>query len=108
MSDIARWKRVRGNVNDTVVMAATGVTNPQDATWIGRVWLPNVVDHPGVTLAASYAAGAFTVQLGGPTGWLATAAVGAWLLRIEGTFSGGGAAPLSIPEGAPGVIEVSL
>lgn len=80
------WNRDPGDVNDTIVVALSGIQDLNDAiSVLARVTLGDVE----VVLAAAVTdpiARQVTVQLGGVGGWLPTATPGKWSFRIEVTF----------------------
>lgn len=98
-------KRVQGDVNDVVIVTCSGVANLNAVTAAeAHVWQRG---KTASTLAASVTNAAtlqVTVQLGGATGWLATAKAGEWFLETQLTYADGSV--LTWPEGAPDVIEV--
>lgn len=103
-----RWRRVSGDVGDTLVAVLDGVDTLDGVTAVeGHVWRWVRDDGtPRVTLAAAVtnaAAREVTVQLGGVGGWLPTASPGSWLFELEVTSGG---VTRTWPEGPPAVIDV--
>ena len=96
------WKRVQGDVNDTVTVTLDGVATLNAVTAVAaHVWRPSV---PPVTLTAAVTNAAtrlVTVQLGT---WLATAVPDNWYLEVQATFADGSV--LTWPAGTPDKILV--
>lgn len=98
------WKKVQGDINDTIVVRLGGVQDLTGATFVGETWLGNgdTVELDAEVTDAD--AREITVDLGDADGWLSDAAVGRWLIQYEGTFGDG--SKITWPDGTPDVIEV--
>ena len=106
---MARFQRVQGDINDTLVIQLDGVADFQLATATANVWLPGFEPAPlTCTLAngvdGSTPVGLCTVHLGGPGEWLTTAEPGDYLIEVEVTFDDGSV--LTWPEGPPDHLRV--
>lgn len=107
----AKFRRVQGDINDTIITQLTGVSSFTGATAVAHVWLGSAA---ATNLTASIVngttttgapCGVCTVNLGGVSGWLASAAPSnVWRIEYEITFLDG--SKLTWPGGAPDTIEV--
>lgn len=104
--EIPVWRRVQGDINDTITGVLNGVQDLAAATAVeAHVWRRDSLTTE--TLAAAITdpvARTVVVQLGGAAGWLSDAAVANWLVDVEVLFADG--TTLSWPAGPPGVIAV--
>lgn len=101
------WKRVAGDVDDTIVAQLGGIDNLDTVASVeAHVW--TLSSRANLTAAvADSAARTITVELGDETGWLATQApivATKWQVEYEVTFLDGSVK--TWPEGPPDVIEV--
>lgn len=99
------WRKVKGDVNDTITVILSGVENLAGATAVeAHVWhndidpetLPAAITNPTTRTVV--------VQLGGVTGWLSDAAEHVWLVDVQVTFGDG--TILTWPSGRPDTIAV--
>lgn len=104
----AKFRRVQGDVNDTLVVQLTGVASFTGATVVAHVWKDS---GAATNLAAAVVNG--TTSTGSPCGvctvnlgsWLATATPSLnWQLEYQVTFGDGSV--LTWPDGAPDTIEI--
>lgn len=99
------WRKVQGDVNDTITVVLSGVEDLTTANAIeAHVWRRSV---DSVTLTAAITdtvTRTAVVQLGGATGWLSDALIAAWSVDFQVTFVDG--TILTWPSGVPDVIAV--
>lgn len=99
------FRKVQGDVNDSIIVVLDGVADLASATSVeAHVWRD---DTAPTTLAASVvdpAARTVKIQLGGVSGWLATAEPEIWFIEEQVTFSDG--TVLTWPAGQPDVLVV--
>lgn len=104
----AKFRRVQGDVNDTLITQLTGVATFAGATVVAHVWqgsgtatnlTASVVNG---TTSSGAVCGVCTVNL---SPWLATATPSlGWQLEYQVTFGDGSV--LTWPDGAPDTLEV--
>lgn len=86
MTTPPNWPRNQGDVGRTLVASVAGIDGLAAISSVeGHVWRPGD-DEPATVLAAAVLDAedcTVTVQLGGVSGWLATAEVGVWCFRLE-------------------------
>lgn len=99
------WRKVQGDVNDTITVILNGVEDLTTVTSVvAHVWhgqatpivLPAAVTDP-VTRTV-------VVQLGGAAGWLSAATITVWFIEVQATFASG--TVLTWPSGRPDTISV--
>lgn len=99
------WRKVQGDVNDTITIVLSGVENLNTASAVeAHVWhgtvdpetLPAAITNPTTRTVV--------VQLGGASGWLSDAAEHVWYLDLQVTFADGSI--LTWPSGIPDTISV--
>jgi hypothetical protein len=101
------WKRVAGDVDDTIVPQLGGIVNLDAVASVeAHVWTSATRVNLSAAVTDS-AARTITVELGDETGWLATQApvvATKWQVEYELTFLDGSVK--TWPEGSPDLIEV--
>lgn len=95
---------VTGDVNDSRLCRLDGVDDLLSASAIeAHVWNDENAVVTLTTTVTDATARTVTVELGGPTGWLATAPVGIYNFEIQVTF---GASVLTWPNKQPATMRV--
>lgn len=99
------WRKVQGDVNDTIIVVLDGVQDLSAVTGIeAHVWRN---DTTPISLTASVVnsdARTIEVDLGGASGWLLTAEPEIYFIEEQVTFSDG--TVLTWPSGAPDLLIV--
>jgi hypothetical protein len=98
------WRKVQGDVNDTITVILSGVENLTGATAVAKVWRRGVDAENLTTSITSTVNRTVSVDLGGASGWLFDAAIGTWLIEIQVTFADGSI--LTWPADSPDMIVV--
>lgn len=101
----AAWRKVQGDVNDTITAVLNGVEDLVPATAVeAHVWRHDVAPETLAAAITDPVTRTVIVQLGGATGWLFDAAETVWYLDVQVTFADG--TILTWPAGVPATIAV--
>lgn len=99
------WRKVQGDVNDTITVVLSGVENLLTATAVeAHVWRRDVAPETLAAAITDAVTRTVVVQLGGASGWLSDAAEHVWYIDVQVTFTGG--TILTWPSGVPDTIAV--
>lgn len=98
-------RRVQGDVKDTVIVTCDGVVDLTAVTAAEcHVWKGTATATTLTAAVTNATLRQVTVQLGGASGWLATAKPGEYFFETQLTYADGSI--LTWPSGAPDSIQV--
>lgn len=101
------WRKVRGDVNDTITVVLSGVENLGTATAVeAHVWRRDVLPVTLPAVITDAITRTVVVQLGGAAGWLAGAAADTWFVEVQVSFAD--SSVLTWPAGTPDTIAVRV
>lgn len=99
------WRKVQGDVNDTITVVLSGVESLATATAVeAHVWRRDVAAETLPAAITDVVTRTVVVQLGGASGWLFDAAEHVWYVDVQVAFAGG--TILTWPSGVPDTIAV--
>jgi hypothetical protein len=102
---VTAWRKVQGDVNDTITVVLSGVENLLTATAVeAHVWRADVAPETLPAAITDPVTRTVLVQLGGASGWLSDAAANVWYVDVQVTFADGSV--FTWPSGGPDTIAV--